>query len=184
MPLIRPLALLLTLAVSACGGTHFTMDAPPVARTSQAPDHFDLPSRFAVVRTVYGQPAHASGPEALLWDGLAQTHENIGTFVPLTLPNSQRLDAMAEAARAQRFPYLMILALEPGTGTGEARLIHTGSGAVMAAAHASTESGGRNGFWGGRILNTPRRDRVSLRIAEALAPEVEALLDGMQARAR
>ena len=74
--------------------------------------------------------------------------------------------------------------MRPPTGSANVWLYDVASGGLMATAQAVFPTGGANGFWGGRITNPSRLDRVTLRIAEATAPKVEELLRGVAERRR
>ncbi|NRB00478.1 MAG: hypothetical protein HRU32_11765, partial [Rhodobacteraceae bacterium] len=85
---------------------------------------------------------------------------------------------------AQRYRYILRVAMEPSTGTADVVLIDVGSGAVMATARATSPIGGERGFWGGRIGNTAQRNRVTYEIAQATLPVVEDILRGAAQRQR
>ncbi len=177
---------LMIVLLSACAQPSFVTDAQPVPATSETPDHFELPARFAVARTVYGRP-QAPGPrEAAIWEDLASRAKGFGTFAPL-IKNERSLrspdrNRLVEAAREQRYDYLLLVRMYPAHGSAEIVLFHTGSGGVMATAQAVSPDGGQRGFWGGQIRNPRRLDRATSRISKAAAPVVDDLLAGVAER--
>lgn len=181
---------LLALAIMLCVACTpvFVADQPPVQRTQTPPDHFELPARIALARTVYGAPRPAGAAEAALWEDLARRAAAMGEFVPLTGRAPGRdlrgdpLAALMDEAFDKRARYLMLVEMQPQTGTADIALYHVGSAAVMASARAVSPRGGARGTWGWRITNPARLDRVTLPIARAALPEVEALLEGMLER--
>ena len=180
---------ILTLSIlGACSPPMFIGDAEPVPVVAQAPDHFVLPARFATVRTVYGGIQPASGKEAELWEGLIERSESLGFFAPLVSEQTSVFprdhQAMLEVARNQRFNYLLLTEMDPATGAADIKVYHVGSGGLMATAQAVSESGGRNGFWGGPINNPGRLERTTLEIARAAVPVTDELLRGMLVRQR
>ncbi|MEP5758661.1 MAG: hypothetical protein ABJ327_04970 [Litoreibacter sp.] len=172
--------------LTACEAPSFVGDGAIVPATSKAPDHFELPARFAVARIVYGSMQAASVQEAGLWTGVAQRFSNLGSFSPLvaSVPRRgyARRDNLIEIDRKQRYNYLLLLRMTPSAGFADVALIDVGSGGVMATVQAVSPSGGRRGFWGQRINNPARLARVTLKIAEATIPSVEEMLRGVAAR--
>lgn len=168
---------------AACSPPNFVSDAEPIRITSQTPDHFELPARFALVRLVYNQVQPASHAEAALWSDLADRSAAVGHFSELQTHRgrywSGDLDQLLVQAREQRFNYLIINTLNLDSGSAQVAVYHVGSGGLMATTRAVSEAGGRRGFWGGRIRNPALLDRTTLRITNALLPEVEVLLRGM-----
>lgn len=181
--MIRPAMILFALCLSACDVPTFIGDAPAVAQSSATPEHFTLPARFALVRTVYGVPRAASAREAELWSQLSNRADEVGVFAPLRY-NGRSGSAMFEAAREQRFNYVIVVRYLPSTGAAQIDLFDAASGGLMATADAVSDQGGARGFWSWRISNTARLDRVTYRIAEAAHPQVEAMLQGVIERAR
>ena len=182
---------IIVLALSvlgACSAPVFIGDFEPVPVVAQTPDHFELPARFATVRTVYGGIQPASGAEAELWGDLIERSESLGFFAPLVSEQGsiyrRNHQALLEAARNQRFNYLLLTEMNPTTGAADIKVYHVGSGGLMATAQAVSETGGRNGFWGGRIGNPGRLERTTLEIARAAVPVTDELLRGMLARQR
>ncbi|GFE51927.1 hypothetical protein So717_36800 [Roseobacter cerasinus] len=117
---------------------------------------------------------------------MANRSKTLGSFTPLTrkLPNtrySQTKD-LVEAAREQRFNYVLLVRMYPSTGAADVMLLHAGSGGVMATATAVSPSGGQRGFWGGQIRNPARLERATLKIAKAAMPLVEDTLRGATMR--
>ena len=72
---LLPIAFFVAL-LGACSTPHFVGDAPPVPVTSQTPDHFELPARFAVARVVYGRTQAAGVEEEALWKDLAERSDS------------------------------------------------------------------------------------------------------------
>jgi hypothetical protein len=183
------ITLLLTALLGACSTPTFVGDVPPVPVTSQTPDHFELPARFAFARAVYGSTQAAGAEEAAIWTDLASRAQQLGSFVPLISGdrNNYRyanLDNLTETAREQRYDYLLLVKMDPATGSADVALIHTGSGGVMATVQAVSPDGGQRGFWGGPIRNPARLDRATLKIAQVTAPSVEEMLRGAVERQR
>ena len=182
------LILALAALLAACSGPHFIADAPPVRATTETPDNFEMPARFAIVRMVYNQPQSAGYEEAGLWESLAQRSSAMGTFHALQIgPRNYRpnqLDHMLNEARQQRFNYMIVNAMNPSNGSAQVAVYDVASGGLMATTSAVTRAGGQRGFWGGPIRNPTRLNRVTLSIAEAALPNVEALLRGMVERQR
>ncbi|WP_166415529.1 hypothetical protein [Cochlodiniinecator piscidefendens] len=180
------LMLCLAVLLGACNNPSFVGDARPIPVTSQTPEHFELPARFAFARTVYGSPQTAGAEEMELWENLAERAESLGNFSPLVggvqLRTHGRAANLIETARQQRFNYLILVQMHPTTGAADIIVYHTGSGGVMATAQAVSPTGGRRGFWGGRIRNPARLDPVTLKIAHAALPVIEELLRGMTQR--
>lgn len=174
--------------LGACSSPDFMIDARPVPVTTKTPDHFVLPARFAVARTVYGNLQAAGAKEQALWQDLLARSDSIGTFVPLITGDSRnwhRDEAdLIKEARLQRFNYLLLIQMEPSTGSAEISLWDVSSGGVMATAQAVTPSGGQNGFWGNQINNPARLKRATLKIATAAIPVVEEILLGVVERQR
>jgi hypothetical protein len=174
--------------LGACSTPHFVGDAPPVPVTSQTPDHFDLPARFAVARVVYGRTQAAGPEEEALWKDLAERSDSLGSFTPLITSDSggwyvTKAD-LIEAARQQRYNYLFMVRMYPATGSADVALLDVGSGGAMATAQAVAPSGGQHGFWGGEINNPARLERATLKIAKATIPTVEEILIGAVKRQR
>lgn len=168
--------------LGACSAPHFVGDAPPVPVTSRAPDHFDLPARFAVARVVYRRVQAAGAEEEALWKDLAERSSGLGSFAPLITSDAvgwyDTEASLVEAARQQRYNYLLVVRMYPATGSADVALMDVGSGGVMATAQAVAPSGGQHGFWGGEINNPARLERATLRIAKATIPTVEEILRG------
>ena len=91
---------------------------------------------------------------------------------------------MIEAARQQRYNYLIMVRMYPETGSADVSLLDVGSSGAMATAQAVVPSGGQNGFWGGQINNPARLERATLKIAKATIPVVEEILLGAAKRQR
>lgn len=178
----------LAALLCACSEPSFVIDAPPVPAVTQTPDYFELPARFALARSVYGAYQPSSTDETALWSDLADKYDHIGEFFPLVLSGNRTLNlpenALLDAARAQRFNYLILVRMNPATGTADILLFHVGSGGLMATARAADPSGGRKGFWGGRINNPKRLEQSTLRISHASVPTVETMLRGVESRQR
>lgn len=178
----------LAALLSACSMANFVGDAPPVPVTSQTPDKFELPARFAVARSVYGLTQAASAKEMVLWSDLADRAASLGSFTPLVsgLPLNMRggENQLLKAARQQRYDYLLLIQMYPTTGSADVVLYHVGSGGVMATMQAVSPSGGQRGFWGEQITNPARLDRVTFAIAEVTVPAVEEVLKGAALRQR
>lgn len=187
---MQPLAIVfLSVLLGACANpARFVADAPPVPVTSRTPDHFELPARFALARLVYGRAQPAGTKEQALWEDLAERSEGLGSFAPLVLadPNSWQVDgaSLIKAAREQRYNYLLMIDMDPETGSSDVVLYHTGSGGVMATGQAVAPGGGQNGFWGNQINNPARLERLTLKIAKAVIPTVEQILQGALDRQR
>jgi hypothetical protein len=178
---MKQFAIALSLAVlSACAEPSFVVDAEPVRATSTAPDHFELPARFAVARTVYGRTQAAGSAEAAIWEEMANRAARLGEFTPLVTPETgfrySPKNTLVDSAREQRYNYLLLVRMHPARGAADIVLFDTGSGAVMATAQAISPDGGRRGFWGGDIRKPARLERATLKIAEAAVPVVEELL--------
>ncbi|MEP5730468.1 MAG: hypothetical protein ABJL67_13990 [Sulfitobacter sp.] len=177
-----------TALLGACSAANFVSDAPKIHQTSKTPDHFELPARFAVARTVYGAQKTAGVSETELWRNLAERAEDIGSFralVNLSQHSAGRGDVgLIDVAREQRFNYLIVVRMDPSKGAADVILYHVGSGGVMATAQAVSPKGGKRGFWGWRIRNPARLERATLAIAEAAVPAVEDLLRGAVLRQR
>lgn len=182
------ITLLFTALLGACSSPTFVGDAPPVLVTSQTPDHFELPARFAFARVVYGSTQAPSAEEAEIWTDLANQAQQIGSFTPLISGERNfrytTVTNLTEIAREQRYDYLLLIKMDPATGSADVSLIHTGSGGVMATVQTVSPDGGQRGFWGGHIRNPARLDRTTLRIAQATAPSVEEMLCGAVERQR
>jgi hypothetical protein len=172
--------------LSACTMPSFPIDADPIEITTETPDHFELPARFAVVRTVYGQTHAPREDEAALWENLAERYQNMGEFSVLVTAEGQYLgrdhEALVNAARAQRYNYILLVAISPATGSANISVLDVGSGGVMATAQAHSPESGRRGFFGGRIYNPRRLAYVTYRIANNSLPVVEQVLQGIIAR--
>lgn len=172
--------------LSACADATFVTDAAPVEVSAETPDHFELPGRFALVRTVYGRETGASQSELDMWAEIAERHRAMGHFSPLVSGNTfNRLagrQSLIETAREQRFTYLLLMAISPGAGTSNISLYHVGSGGVMATARASVPGQARRGFWGGRIRNPQRLARVAEKIVLGSSATVENMLLGVAMR--
>jgi len=186
---VKPMAIAAFVALlSACSAPHFVGDAPPVPVTSHTPEHFELPARFALARVVYGRTQAPSTEEEALWEGLAKRSESLGSFTPLITNDIRRWydteKDLIEAARQQRYNYLLIVRMYPSTGSADVALLDVGSGGVMATAQAVAKTGGQNGFWGGEINNPARLERATLKIAKAALPTVEEILLGAVNRQR
>ncbi|WP_395540717.1 hypothetical protein [Neotabrizicola sp. sgz301269] len=186
---MKILALAISIALlGACSSPYFVGDAPPVPVTTQTPDHFELPARFAVARVVYGQTRAAGAEEQVLWKNLAEQSASLGSFSPLITGDLEgwRISEgkLIEAARRQNYNYLLVVWMEPATGSADVILLDVGSGGKMATAQAVAPSGGQHGFWGGEIRNPARLERATLKIAKATVPEVEELLRGIVERQR
>ena len=175
--------------LGACSTPHFVADAPQVPVTSQTPDHFELPARFAVARVVYGRTQAAGVEEEALWKDLAERSDSAGSFTSLIISDVGYYRYVTEAnlieaARQQGYNYLLLVRMSPATGSADVVLLDVGSGGVMATAQAVTPSGGLRSFWGGEINNPARLDRATLKIAEATIPTVEEILLGAIKRQR
>lgn len=186
---MKTLVLAISVALlGACSAPHFVGDAPPVLVTLRTPDRFELPARFAVARVVYGETRAAGAEEQVLWKDLAERSASLGSFSPLIIGDHDgwRINEakLIEAARRQRYKYLLVVWMDPATGSADVVLLDAGSGGKMATAQAVTPSGGRRGFWGGQIHNPARLERATLQIAKATVPEVEELLRGIVERQR
>lgn len=172
----------------ACTSPSFVGDAPPVVVTSQTPDHFELPARFAFARIVYGATQAAGADEMALWTDLADRAEGLGSFAPLVAGVPLRMRGsrtnLIETAREQRYNYLILVQMYPSTGSADVVLYHVGSGGVMATVQAISHLGGMRGFWGGQIRNPARLERATLAIAQAAVPSVEDMLRAAALRQR
>ncbi|MEP6020140.1 MAG: hypothetical protein ABJ251_16805 [Paracoccaceae bacterium] len=177
----------ITALLSACT-PHFVGDAPPIHTVSKAPDHFELPARFAYARIVYGEIEQAGAEEAALWKDVTDRAANVGSFAPLVTGEVRFRwrdePTLIEKARNQRFNYLLVVRMHPSTGAADVNLYHTGSGGVMATAQTPSPVAGKNGFWGGEIHNPGKLERRTLKIAQATMPAVEELLRGVAERQR
>ena len=184
----RMIFVCLAALLSACSVPSFVGDAPPVAVTSVTPEHFEFPARFAFARVVYGLSQSAGPEEMEIWTDLADRMEGFGSFAPLVAGETglrhQYRSNLIETAREQRYRYLILVRMDPSSGSADVSLLHTGSGGVMATVQASASTGGQRGFWGGRIRNPGRLDRATLKIAKATAPKVEDMLRGAALRQR
>lgn len=182
------ITLLFTALLGACSIPTFVGDVPPVPVTSQTPEHFELPARFAFARVVYGSTQAAGAKETAIWTDLANRAQHLGSFAPLISGERNLRYAtvtnLTETAREQRYDYLLLVKMDPATGSADVSLIHTGSGGVMATVQTVSPDGGQRGFWGGRIKNPARLDRATLKIARATAPSVEEMLRGAVERQR
>lgn len=182
------LILFCTALMGACSSPAFVGDAAPVPITTQTPDYFELPARFAVMRTVYGRPQPAGAQEAILWNDLAARASSLGDFAPLVsqlqFASRGQTARFIETARMQRFNFLILVEMKPSTGSADITLYHVGSGGVMATAQAVTPNGGQRGFWGGRIRNPARLDRATFAIAKRAVISVEEILHGATLRQR
>ena len=76
-----------TVLLAACSDPRFVADAPAVPKTSNTPKHFDLPARFAYVRTVYGAQSAAGAKESALWADLANSYRRSGKLFPARFRN-------------------------------------------------------------------------------------------------
>ncbi|MEP1586007.1 MAG: hypothetical protein ABJR46_06125 [Tateyamaria sp.] len=176
--------------LSACAAPSFVGDAAPITITTETPEHFDLPARFAVARVVYGSTHAAGAEETSLWTDLADRATEIGSFTPLVIGESNRRHwskpnlVLVENARAQRYDYLIKVQMYPSEGSAEVTLFHTGSAGVMATVQVASPGRGQRGFWGGRIKNPARLDRATLKIAKSTIPKVEDMLNGALLRQR
>ena len=187
---MKPIAVCFLLALlCGCSVPSFVADAPPVPVTASTPDRFELPARFALVRTVYGVPQAASAKETESWTDLANRSKTLGSFATLVVGDGQygRYSQVNTAnlitiARKQRYNYLLMVMMSPHTGSADVSLMHVGSGGVMATARAVSTGGGQRGFWGGQIRNPARLARTTLKIAKATAPVIEDLLRGAAER--
>lgn len=172
--------------LGACASPHFVGDAPAVPVTTQTPIHFELPARFAVARVVYNRTRAAGAEEAALWKDLAKRSERLGSFTPLVSTDSSGWrfteTDLVKAARQQRYNYLLLVRMNPSTGSADVTLLDVGSGGTMVTAQAVAPSGGQHGFWGGEINNPARLERATLKIAKATIPTVEEVLRGVVER--
>jgi hypothetical protein len=177
-----------TALIGACSSPNFVGDAPPVPVTSRTPEHFELPARFAFARVVYGTTQTAGAEEAALWTDLADRSKALGSFAPLIggvpLQVYGKYANLIETARAQRFNYLILVKMNPSTGSADIVLYDVGSGGVMVTMQAISPDGGQRGFWGGRIRKPARLERATLKIAKAAVPAVEEVLRGVAKRQR
>ena len=182
------ITILVLSVLGACSAPTFIGDSDPVPIVAQTPDYFELPARFASVRTVYGRIQPAGGAEAELWADLVERSESLGFFAPLVSEQTsiygRNHKAVLDAARNQRFNYVVLTEMNPTTGAADIKVYHVGSGGLMATAQAVSETGGRNGFWGGRVRNPRRLERTTLEIARAAVPVTDELLRGMLVRQR
>lgn len=186
---MKALAFGISIALlGACSAPHFVGDAPPVAVTSRTPDRFELPARFALARVVYGRTLAAGAEEQALWKDLAGRSASLGSFSPLVTRDLEGWQIMevklVEAARQQGYNYLLVVWMDPATGSADVILLDVGSGGKMATTQAVAPSGGQHGFWGGEIRNPARLERATLKIAKATVPKVEELLRGIVERQR
>lgn len=174
--------------LSACTSPNFVGDAPRIPVTTQTPEHFELPARFAFARVVYGATQAAGTEETALWIDLADRAEGFGSFAPLVAGAPLRVRSnsanLIETAREQRYNYLILVRMYPSTGSADVVLYHVGSGGVMATVQAVSRLGGMRGFWGGQIRNPSRLERSTLAIAQAAIPSVEEILRGAALRRR
>ncbi len=179
---------LLAALLGACSAPHFVGDVPPVPVTEHTPDRFELPARFAVARVIYGRLEAPGAREANLWNNLAARSESLGSFTPLvTYKSNGRYvteASLIEAAREQRYRYLLMVRMNPEAGSADIALFDVGSGGVMATAQAISPEGGQRGFWGDNIRNPARLERLTMKIATAAFPSVENLLNGVAERQR
>jgi len=186
---VKPMAIAAFVALlGACSAPHFVADAPPVPVTSRTPEHFELPARFAIARVVYGRTQAPGTEEEALWEDVAKRSESLGSFTPLITSDVSRWyvteEDLIEAAREQRYNYLLVVRMDPSTGSADVALLDVGSGGVMATAQAVAKNGGQHGFWGGEINNPARLERATLKIAKATIPTVEEILLGAVNRQR
>ncbi|PYE85776.1 hypothetical protein [Pseudoroseicyclus aestuarii] len=176
----------LAACLGGCSAPNFVGDAAPISQVEETPDRFELPARFALARSVYGHAIPAGADEAALWTDLAERASSLGSFTPLVssgMPSARGgTAALIETARQQRYAYLILLRMQPETGSADIVLYHTASGGVMATAQAVSPAGGRRGFWGGPIRNPAQLERVTADIAQAALPVVEEMLRGIARR--
>lgn len=174
---------LFPLMVASDMSPNFVTDAPVVRATAERPEHFTVPARFAVLRSVYGRTALPSAQEAAIWADVLANASALGSFHMYTGPFLTHLSVdRFGPLRDQRFNYLLTLAIDPGTGSVHIAVFDVASGALMADMAHVTDHRGR-GFWGGRISNPNRLARLTTRIARDAGPHVTTLLDGIAARA-
>jgi hypothetical protein len=186
---VKPKAIAALVALlSACSAPHFVGDAPPVPVSSHTPEHFELPARFALARVVYGRIQAPGTEEEALWEDLAKRSESLESFAPLIASDDSRWyvteQNLIKAARQQRYNYLLVVRMDPSTGSADVALLDVGSGGVMATAQAVAKNGGQHGFWGREINNPARLERATLKIAKAAIPTVEEILLGAVNRQR
>lgn len=178
-PLICAFALL-----AGCASTDFVMDARPVALldaspANQAAAKLELPARIGLVREVDNRPRAAGPDEQALWENLIDQADHMGQFVPLSLEYHAHR-TLRKTAADLRLNYLLVLSYDLRQGTAAAQFVDVATGAVFARSEITDTP--RTGFWGGRINNPTRVERITDGMSRALAPEVANMLNGLTAR--
>jgi hypothetical protein len=159
---------------------------------AQVEPHLTFPARIGIARVMFGQLTLSPASEAVIWQGLAQRSQGFGEFVPLSplisgLIGAETYQFDLEQARAmgarQHLDYILMIDVSGAGGVAQAAFVDVRNGYPYATAEVAVAGAEQRGFWGGNVRNPARRDRMALRLSEALLPEIEAMLTGLAARA-
>ncbi|MFQ6547583.1 hypothetical protein AADZ90_006460 [Aestuariibius sp. 2305UL40-4] len=154
---------------------------PEIAAAAAVEPDLRFPARIGVARlTGYGELSAPSGEEVQALGRIAAVAQ-LGAVVPLTSfaldseDRGSRLDQMElrKIAARQHADYLVIYQLNTRgrTGLAEAAFIDVRNGYIYANTQATAGIG-----WMGQ-------ERAEARLAKALMPEIEAMAEGLAARA-
>ena len=199
-----PLVLISALLLAACSVDYQTtsgaaylaqgeIDDPDQRRAAAYEPNLHFPARIGVVKLVYGQISTTPTTErAAFADTLAKVPGTITHLGPLdaemfgiNVNNWNRLDQhdIRQLAASRHLDYVLIISYDPGQNTAEALFMDVRNGYPYASAETAAQGQGSRNFWGGPLRNQSRINTTTLRLARKLAPEIEAMIDVLAARA-
>ncbi len=164
-------------------------DDPTISTGAAYEPHLKFPARIGVVRLVYGQISITPETErAVFADTMSRIPGTIIQLGPLEARMSglryrADLGEIRELAASRHLKYVLIISYDPGRNSAEALFLDVQSGYPYASIEAAAPGRSRTNFWGGPLHNQNRINASTLRLARTLAPDIEALFEGLIARA-
>ncbi|NOR61657.1 MAG: hypothetical protein GQ535_04070 [Rhodobacteraceae bacterium] len=164
---------------------------PELRRAAAYEPKLHFPARIGVVKLVYNQiTTTPSAERAVFAETLSRAPGEIVLLSALEARMSNNRnhfrfdqDRIRHLAASRHLDYVLIISYDPSQNTAEALFMDVRSGYPYASAETAPQGRGPRSFWGGRLHNQNRINTATLRLARALAPKIEAMLEGLIARA-
>ncbi len=198
----RLIILCSALMLSACSSVDFQttsgaayiaespINDPDLRRAAAYEPNLHFPARIGVVRLVYGKITSTPSRErAAFAQALARVPAEIvqlGALESRMSNGHQRhpsADYIRNLAASRHLDYVLIISYDPGQNTAEALFLDTRTGYPYASVEVAPPGRGRHNFWGGHLRSDARIRTATLRLARALAPDIDAMVTGLLARA-
>ena len=199
----RFLILITTLLLTACsvdyqntsGAAYLSegeIDGPALRRAAAYEPNLHFPARIGVVKLVYNQITTTPSAERAVFAGtLSRVPGEVVLLGALEARmaisrNHYRFsqDRIRQLAASRHLDYVLIISYDPSQNTAETLFMDVRSGYPYASTEIAAQGRGLTNFWGGIPHNQNRINAATLRLARALVPEIEAMLEGLISRAR